>query len=341
MTSTLTRTAAAVAFVVMSSASVFAQVHQERNGKPVITAASVSPDAKTLTVEGLNFGAKPWVALAHVELKGVKADPSGRRLIVPVAPLSAGTYLLQVIVRNALAEFDVSVGGAGTVIVGPAGPQGPAGPIGPTGATGAAGPAGASGAAGPAGSAGLAGPAGPAGPTGPQGPAGLQGPTGPQGATGAAGADGAAGAVGPTGSEGPQGLQGPQGAQGATGPQGPQGPAGTMPAYFAGRVLGDTGAINAGADVIAVRNGVGNYTLTLPVTTSGRFLMTVVTPTAFVRAGTPWAIPDTRAIFARVTSDSRSAIAPKLTTVIVMLFDANGVPQDCDFEFVSFERSGS
>jgi hypothetical protein len=114
-----------------------------------------------------------------------------------------------------------------------------------------------------------------------------------------------------------------------------------MPAYFAGRVLGDTGAVNSGADFTAVRNGVGNYILTLPATTSGKFLMTVVTPTAFVRAGTPWPIPDTRTIFARVVSDSRSAVSPKVTTVVVMLFDNNGVAQDCDFEFVSVERSGS
>ena len=114
-----------------------------------------------------------------------------------------------------------------------------------------------------------------------------------------------------------------------------------MPAYFAGRVLGDTGAVNTGADFTAVRNGTGSYTLTLPVVTSGKFLMTVVTPTAFVRAGTPWAIPDTRTIFARVVSDSRSASTPKLTTVVVMLFDANGVPQDCDFEFIAVERSGT
>jgi hypothetical protein len=114
-----------------------------------------------------------------------------------------------------------------------------------------------------------------------------------------------------------------------------------MPSYFAGRVFGDTGTINTGSDATAVRNSVGNYTLTLPATTSGRFLMTVVTPTAFVRAGTPWTIPDTRAIFSRVMSDSRSALSPKVTTIIVMLFDANGVAQDCDFEFIAVERSGT
>jgi hypothetical protein len=109
-----------------------------------------------------------------------------------------------------------------------------------------------------------------------------------------------------------------------------------MPAYFAGRVNGSTGTINAGADVAAVRNSVGTYTLTLPAVTSSRFLMTVVTPSA----NTP-PTPDNRAVFARVASTSRSAVSPKITTVIVMLFDYTGALVDCDFEFVAVERSGS
>lgn len=108
-----------------------------------------------------------------------------------------------------------------------------------------------------------------------------------------------------------------------------------MPTYFAGRVNGLTGAINTGSDVAAVRNSTGSYTLTLPATTSGRFLMTVVTPSM----NSPTL--DTRAVFARVTSTSRSAITPKTTTVFVALFDANGVAVDCDFEFIAVERSGT
>lgn len=109
-----------------------------------------------------------------------------------------------------------------------------------------------------------------------------------------------------------------------------------MPTYFAGRVNGTTGAINAGSDVLAVRNGTGSYTLTLPAASSGRFLMTMVTASA----NTPMT-PDTRQVFARVTSTSRSATTPKITTVVVALYDANGNLVDCDFEFIAVERSGS
>jgi len=116
-----------------------------------------------------------------------------------------------------------------------------------------------------------------------------------------------------------------------------------MPTYFAGRVTGDTGVINLGSDVTAVRNGVGNYTLTLPAVTSGRFLMTTVTPSAWSRSSLPpWGgVPDARAVFARILSTSRAALSPRTTSVVIGLFDANGTPVDCDFEFVAFERSGS
>jgi hypothetical protein len=109
-----------------------------------------------------------------------------------------------------------------------------------------------------------------------------------------------------------------------------------MPTYFAGRVNGATGAINGGSDVLAVRNGTGSYTLTLPPTASNRFLMLVVTASA----NTP-PTPDTRQVFARVASTSRSATTPKVTTALVLLYDVTGAPVDCDFEFVAVERSGS
>jgi hypothetical protein len=109
-----------------------------------------------------------------------------------------------------------------------------------------------------------------------------------------------------------------------------------MPTYFAGRVNGLTGSINTGSDVVAARNGTGSYMLTLPAVTSSRFLMMVVTPSA----NNP-PVADTRPIFARVTSTSRSAVTPKTTTVLVMLFDKNGTATDCDFEFIAVERSGT
>jgi hypothetical protein len=112
-----------------------------------------------------------------------------------------------------------------------------------------------------------------------------------------------------------------------------------MPTYFAGRVNGLTGVINAGSDVTAVRNSVGTYTLTLPATASNRFLMTTVTPSA----NTPPS-PVHTPVVARVTSTSRSAVTPKVTTVIIEIRDLTGGSLaliDCDFEFVAVERSGS
>ena len=64
--------------------------------------------------------------------------------------------------------------------------------------------------------------------------------------------------------------------------------------------------------------------------------MTVVTPSA----NNP-PVADTRPIFARVTSTTRSAVTPKTTTVLVVLFDNTGAAADCDFEFIAVERSGT
>src|SRR5262245_16612811 len=89
---TLTRTA----FVVAMSAPTHAADDRDYNWKPEITAAAVSGDQKTLNVHGMNFGTRPWVALAHVELKNVRVDSSGQHLVVPIPPLTPGTYLLQV-----------------------------------------------------------------------------------------------------------------------------------------------------------------------------------------------------------------------------------------------------
>jgi len=112
-----------------------------------------------------------------------------------------------------------------------------------------------------------------------------------------------------------------------------------MPTYFAGRVNGAAGTINLGSDVAATRNATGSYTLTITQpSTVTRFLMVVVTPSA----NNPPS-PDTRPVFARVTSTSRTAVTgqPKVTTVLVMLSDFTGTPVDCDFEFVAVERTGS
>ena len=67
--------------------------------------------------------------------------------------------------------------------------------------------------------------------------------------------------------------------------------------------------------------------------------MTVVTPSANSPA-TPVQTP----VVARVTSTSRSAVSPKVTTVLIEIRNLTGGSLaliDCDFEFVAVERSGS
>jgi hypothetical protein len=117
-----------------------------------------------------------------------------------------------------------------------------------------------------------------------------------------------------------------------------------MPTYFAGRILGDTGAISSGSNFVSVvRNSVGSYTIVLPEIASRRFLMTVVTPTGVLHGGVApaWGLPDTRPLFARVVSSTRSALSPLTTTIVISIFDAAGAPVDSDFDFIAVERSGA
>jgi hypothetical protein len=108
-----------------------------------------------------------------------------------------------------------------------------------------------------------------------------------------------------------------------------------MPRYFAGRVSA-AGTINQNSNVTVVRNSVGNYTLTLPGGGVNRLLVTTVTTSN----GSSTA--DNRMILTRITTSNRSGTSPFDTSVTVLMYDWwTGDPMDCDFEFISVERSGS
>ena len=336
----ITKTAIATITIVLTTMAVARAQANAR--QPEITATLVSTDQTILFVNGVNFGAHPIVTLAETQLAGVSVDGSGRQLVAQLPAVLPGTYLVRVSNEQFAATFAVTVGEVGprgpVGLSGPAGPAGtagptgatgPAGPAGPLGADGAvgpagpAGPAGAIGPAGPAGSAGAAGAIGPAGPAGSAGAAGSVGPAGPMGPAGPAGLPGSVGATGPEGSAGPQGAPGAAGLPGATGPAGPAGP---MPIYFAGWVRGNA-AIRFGNGFTVIRVGItGSYRITLPPTPSGRFPVTVVTPT------------NANAI-ARVVAFGRNAMDG--TSVIdIEIHDATtGDFVDSDFSFISIDRS--
>jgi hypothetical protein len=162
------------------------------------------------------------------------------------------------------------------------------------------------GVAGPPGATGPQGPAGPAGPAGPQGPGGPQGPAGPQGP------------VGPPGGIGPQGEPGP------VGPMGPAGPAGTGPFYIAGWVRADA-TIRHGSGFTVVRIATGSYRIAIPATTSGRFLVTVATPTAFNAV-------------ARIVSYDKSGLDAS-HAIVIEIRDLAGASLNSEFNFITMERS--
>jgi hypothetical protein len=235
---------------------------EDKAARPlVITRAEADLQAEVLTIQGLNFGRHPRVALALTELQVLSAGPEEILAALPPG-VEAGTYLLTVgrgKHRHQIGTIDLTIGAAG--------PEGPPGPPGEPGAPGAPG---------------RPGEPGVPGPPGLPGPSGLPGPRGNPGADGAGftwrgefdcnatyqprdlvGFDGSAwitntaiggcvpppnapwellarkgepGAEGPPGQQGAQGIQGPPGQPGAPGspgqpgqpgPQGPPGPAGT------------------------------------------------------------------------------------------------------------------
>jgi len=99
-----------------------------------------------------------------------------------------------------------------------------------------------------------------------------------------------------------------------------------MPIYFAGWVRGNA-AIRFGNGFTVIRVGItGSYRITLPPTPSGRFPVTVVTPT------------NANAI-ARVVAFGRNAMDG--TSVIdIEIHDATtGDFVDSDFSFISIDRS--
>ena len=192
-----------VVAIVLASANASAQ------GKPAITAASVTPT--TVHIEGHGFRPKglkdpvPVVFLGTQELiVAATATDDAIDAELPSPSPAPGSYRLFVYqgrgrdVKGPNATIDITIGTAGPIgSIGLTGPQGPQGPIGLQGATG---------------------PAGATGPTGQDGSQGLQGAVGPQGPAGPQGPQGAVGPEGPSGPQGPQGAQGPAGPAGFTGP---------------------------------------------------------------------------------------------------------------------------
>jgi len=170
--------------------------HKHRNSSQLsITNVTPSVDGSVLTIDGVNFGARPKVYLMiDSEAIQVPVVPpsSSKHIIVSLggAP-PAGSYRLRVSRGSSDASndtFDYTWGVAG-----------PKGDVGETGAPGRDGTNGVDGGDG------APGPAGPTGPIGPVGPAGAAGPAGPAGPTGLTGATGAIGPMGPAGPAGPSG----------------------------------------------------------------------------------------------------------------------------------------
>jgi hypothetical protein len=99
-----------------------------------------------------------------------------------------------------------------------------------------------------------------------------------------------------------------------------------MPVYFSGWVRADA-SIRFGTGFSVIRlTPTGNYRITIPATPSGRFLSTVVTPSA------------TNAI-ARVVAFSRSALDGSSTIDVEIHDSVTGAFLDSDFNFVSIDRS--
>lgn len=134
----------------------------------VLSRAVFNASAETLTVEGRNFGAAPYVFIGTAG-GGFQIlqtlEMSDTRILAALKKPADGTYAVFVLATTpaiAYASIDLTFGATG-----PAGATGPTGPTGPTGVQGATGATGAPGATGAQGS------------TGPQGPTGAQGIPGP------------------------------------------------------------------------------------------------------------------------------------------------------------------
>lgn len=98
-----------------------------------------------------------------------------------------------------------------------------------------------------------------------------------------------------------------------------------MPVYFAGWVRGDT-SIRYGTGFSVARLGVtGSYRITIPATTTGRFLVTVVTPNAL------------NAI-ARIVAYNKNALDGS-NTIDVEIRNLTGTLIDSDFNFIAMDRS--
>jgi hypothetical protein len=140
--------------------------------------------------------------------------------------------------------------------------------------------------------------------------------------------------IGTTGPAGPEGPAGPAGAAGVEGPMGPAGPAGpagsgstgaTM-VYRAGWVRANaTVRFGTGFSVMRLSGPTGSYRITIPKTPTGKFLVTVVTPSA-VNA------------FAKVVAYNKNALDGS-HTIDIEIYDSSGHLIDSDFSFIAVDNS--
>jgi len=108
------------------------------------------------------------------------------------------------------------------------------------------------------------------------------------------------------------------------GPAGPAGPG--APVYRAGWVQGNA-TIKYGAGFTIIRFGgvAGAYRITVPATTTGKFLVTVVTP---VSTG----------VTARIVAYAKNALNGS-HTIDIEIKNASGVLTDSDFNFIAMDAS--
>ena len=119
---------------------------------------------------------------------------------------------------------------------------------------------------------------------------------------------------------------GPAGPQGPAGVQGPTGPAGSSPVYFAGWVRGDA-SIRFGTGFTVTRIGLaGSYRITIPATSTGRFLAPVVTPSG-------------SNVTASVVGYVKSGLDASHTIDIEIHAVTTGAFVDSDFTFIAMDRS--
>ena len=105
---------------------------------------------------------------------------------------------------------------------------------------------------------------------------------------------------------------------------GPEGPAGTGPFYVAGWVRADA-SVRMGTGFTVVRLAAGTYRIAIPPTTTGRFLVTTVSPVS-------------ASAIARVVSYDKSGLDAS-HAIVIEIHDLTGAFLSSEFNFIVMERS--